>query len=140
MIMSAADSLQVINVTEALSSGDSRYGGIWYPTFTFSSNDMFVTAERYALSSNLSSTTLTIDISETSYYIKNVQSPIGKQPEVIFRTLLFAFLCLELCAMAFLICKLLLIPIGKKVYACIQGRSGQVPETYREEELYINYF
>ena len=101
---------------------------------------MFVTADRYALSSNLSSTTMTIDISETSYYIKNVQSPIAKQPEVIFRTLLFAFLCLELCAMAFLICKLLLIPFGKKVYACFHGRSVQGSETHGEVELYFNYF
>ena len=76
---------------------------------------MLMTADNYALLSNLTSTTLTIDITETSYYIKNVQSPIAKEPEVIFRTLLFAFLCLELSAMTFLIIKLVLIPLYNKI-------------------------
>ncbi|CAF4949856.1 unnamed protein product [Rotaria sp. Silwood1] len=106
---------KVVNETEPLSGSDSEFEGIWYPTFTYSLNEMFITADTYAMSANLTSTTLTIDISETSYYIKNVQSPIAKQPEVIFRTLLFSFLCLELCAMVFIICKLLLIPIYRTV-------------------------
>ncbi|CAF1380842.1 unnamed protein product [Rotaria sordida] len=109
---------KVVNETEPLSGSDSEFGGIWYPTFTYSLNEMFITADTYAMSTNLTSTTLTIDISETSYYIKNVQSPIAKQPEIIFRTLLFSFLCLEICAMTFLICKLLLIPIYRKVTSC----------------------
>lgn len=80
-----------------------------------------MTDETYVSSANLTSTTLTIDITETSYYIKNNQSPIAKQAEIIFRTLLFAFLCLELCAMAFLISKLLLIPLYNRIYACYTG-------------------
>ncbi|CAF3115372.1 unnamed protein product [Rotaria sp. Silwood2] len=106
---------KVINETEPLSGSDSEFEGIWYPTFTYSLNEMFITTDTYVMSANSTSTTLTIDISETSYYIKNVQSPIAKQSEVIFRTLLFSFLCLEICAMIFLICKLLLIPIYRKV-------------------------
>lgn len=87
---------------------------------------MFITADTYVMSSNLSSTTITIDISETSYYIKNVQSPIAKQGEVIFRTLLFAFLCLELCAMAFLIVKLIIVPVAKKIYFCARPEANRV--------------
>jgi hypothetical protein len=60
--------------------------------------------------------TFTIDISETSYYVKNVQSPIAKQPEIIFHTILFTIVCLELCGLLFVICKLLLIPIFHKIY------------------------
>ena len=85
-----------------------------------------MTAETYATSVNLTSTTLTIQISETSYYIKNVQTPIAKQPEVIFRTLLFAFLCLEICAMTFLIVKLLLVPIYQKISDCCSRHSNTV--------------
>lgn len=76
---------------------------------------MFVDADRYVTFSNLLSTTITLSISETSYYIKNVQSPIAKRPEVVFRTLLFAFLCLELCAMSFLIAKLIIVPAYHKI-------------------------
>ena len=77
---------------------------------------MFVDADRYATSFNLSSATLSLSISETSYYIKNVQSPIAKRPEVVFRTLLFSFLCLELCAMTFLIVKLVVLPVFHKLH------------------------
>jgi hypothetical protein len=77
---------------------------------------MFITSDSYIMSANLTSITLTIDISETTYYIKNVQSPIAKQPEIIFRTLLFSFLCLEICAIVFVVCKLLLIPLYRKIY------------------------
>ncbi|CAF5141647.1 unnamed protein product, partial [Rotaria sp. Silwood1] len=68
---------KVVNETEPLSGSNSEFEGIWYPTFTYSLNEMFITADTYAMSANLTSTTLTIDISETSYYIKNVQSPIA---------------------------------------------------------------
>ncbi|UJR21793.1 hypothetical protein I4U23_024868 [Adineta vaga] len=114
---------KVINQTESLfNDDDEKFGGIWYPTFTYSSSEMFLTAEEYRISANLTSTSITIDISETSYYIKNTQSPIAKQPEVIFRTLLFAFLCLELCAMIFLICKLLVVPLINKISTRFFGR------------------
>ena len=106
---------QVVNETVPLASGGSDFEGIWYPTFTYSPKEMFITADDYALLANLSSTILTIVISETSYYIKNVQSPIAKEAEVIFRTLLFSFLCLELSAMTFLIFKLVLIPLYNKI-------------------------
>ncbi len=113
-----------MNETQPLFDGDSEYAGIWYPTFTYSQSGMFITADSYVMSANLSSITLTIVISETSYYIKNVQSPIAQRPEIIFRTLLFSFLCLEICATAFVICKLLLIPFYCKLYAIYSGRPS----------------
>ena len=87
---------------------------------------MFVDAARYASSSNLTSTTLTVVISETSYYIKNVQSPIAKQPEVVFRTLLFSFLCLQLCTMSFLIAKLSVVPLFHSLRERYSG-NGKSP-------------
>jgi hypothetical protein len=102
---------QVVNETEPLHSSDSEYSGLWYAAFAHTPDEMFIGRDAYAFSANLSSTTLIIDITQTSHYIKNTQSPIAKQAEVVFRTLLFAFLCLELCAMAFLIFKLVLAPL-----------------------------
>lgn len=97
---------------------------------------MFMTADTYVSSANLTSTTVTIDITETPYYIKNVQSPIAKQAEIVFRTLLFAFLCLELCAMAFLICKLLVIPIFSRIHACYSGVPVNTVEPERHEKAH----
>jgi len=91
---------------------------------------MFVTASSYVTSVNLTSTTLTLYISETSYYIKNVQSPIAKQAEVIFRLLLFTILCLELAGLAFLIVKLLIIPLYKKIARSFCPNNVVKPEEH----------
>ena len=124
-----------MNETEPLYDDESSlFAGIWYPTFTYSTSQMFISANSYATLSNQTSTTLTIHISETSYYIKNTQSPIAKRPEIIFRTLLFAFLCLELCAMTFLIIKLLLIPLAKRIYSLIRGRRANTVHSEHEEK------
>ncbi|CAF1330687.1 unnamed protein product [Adineta steineri] len=112
---------KVINETDPLFGDTSDFAGIWYPTFTYSLSEMFISSDYYLTSANLTSTTITIDITETSYYIKNIQSPIAKEPEIIFRTLLFAFLCLEICAMAFLICRLLIMPLINKIYMRFTG-------------------
>ena len=112
---------KVINETESLSSGGSTYSGIWYPTYSYVLNNLFVSAENFMMLST-SSMTLTLVISETTYYMKNVQSPIAKQPEIIFRTLLFALLCLELIAMAFLLSKLLIIPLFQNLYQYVCRR------------------
>ena len=93
------------------------------PTFVYSIDEMFVDAVGYRTSAGLSSTTLTLGISETAYYIKNVQSPIAKQPEVLFRTLLFASLCLQICAMTFLIAKLIVVPVFHKIREKYSGHG-----------------
>ena len=84
---------------------------------------MFVDAVGYITSVGLPSTTLTIAITETAYYIKNVQSPIAKRPEVMFRTLLFSSLCLEICAMTFLIAKLIVVPVFHKIFEKYSGHG-----------------
>ena len=98
---------------------------------------MFVTQETYVMSANLSSTTITFDFVETSYYIKNVQSPIAKQPEIIFRTLLFAFLCLEICAMTFLLSKLIFIPLSKNILQFYHRRFAKKthPSDYQAKSI-----
>ena len=94
---------------------------------------MFVYAARYLTGSHLSRTTVRLMISEAPHYIKNVQSPIAKQPEVVFRTLLFSSLCLELCAMAFLIAKLIVLPVCHKIHAMVHRDARRPAE--RDLEL-----
>jgi len=71
---------------------------------------MFISSDQYTRSNYLPSTTLTIIISETSYYIKNRQLPIAKIREIIFHNLLFTIVCLELFRLIILLCKLTIIP------------------------------
>ena len=59
----------------------------------------------------LASTTITIIISETSYYIQNHQSLIAKQSEIIFHNLLFTIVCLEIFGLIFLLFKLAFLPL-----------------------------
>ena len=112
-----------------MADGDSEFGGIWLPTFVYTLNEMFVDTARYVSSVNLSSTTLTVVISETPYYIKNVQSPIAKQPEVMFRTLLFSSLCLEICAMSFQMAKLIVVPLFRKIRQSYSSKANTSQDT-----------
>ena len=89
----------------------SEFEGIWYPTFQVDENQMFSTEEKYMTTTDLSATTLTIVISETSFYIQNRQAPIAKRPEIIFHNLLFTIVCLEIFGLVFLIFKLIIIPL-----------------------------
>ena len=98
-------------------------------------HEMFIDAARYVSSANLTSTTLTVVISETAFYIKNVQSPIAKKPEVVFRTLLFAFLCLEICAMAFLIHKLIVLPVFHELHGLYARRGTSAVAPAQTTEL-----
>ena len=123
-----------MNETEPLSGNESDFSGIWYPTFTYKLSNLFANAEKYVMSFNLSSTTLTVDISETPYYVKNVQSPIARRPEIIFRTILFIIVCLELCGLIFVLCKLLFIPFYHKLYASCSGHRANKVRVEHELE------
>ncbi|CAF1348085.1 unnamed protein product [Adineta ricciae] len=106
-----------INETESLTSHESKFSGIWYPTFVADANHMFISSSEYIKLSNLTSTRITLTITETSYYIKNRQLPIAKLREIIFHNLLFTIVCIEIFHLCILLCKLMVIPplkfIGK---------------------------
>ncbi|CAF1565580.1 unnamed protein product, partial [Adineta ricciae] len=96
---------------------ESKFSGIWYPTFVADANHMFISSSEYIKLSNLTSTRITLTITETSYYIKNRQLPIAKLREIIFHNLLFTIVCIEIFHLCILLCKLMVIPplkfIGK---------------------------
>jgi hypothetical protein len=54
---------------------------------------------------------LTIDLSETQFYILNRQDPIVRQGEMIFHNILFTIAVIELFGFTFLIFKMVLIPV-----------------------------
>jgi hypothetical protein len=64
-------------------------------------NQIFLSEENYMTTTDLSKTTLTIILSETSFHIKNHQALIDKQPEIVFHNLLFTIVCLEIFGLIF---------------------------------------
>ncbi|CAF4298464.1 unnamed protein product, partial [Rotaria sp. Silwood2] len=78
--------------------------------FTVDYNSLFFTDNQF-IRSTLTLTKLIISISETPYYVKNLQQPIAKPSEIIFQNLLFTTVCLELFGLIFLLYKLLLKPL-----------------------------
>ncbi|CAF1565342.1 unnamed protein product [Adineta ricciae] len=105
---------KIINETRAMEGDESDYSGIYIPTFTVNINSLFATNKQYVLSSS-TITTLTIVVSETPYYVKNIQQPIARKSEVIFRNLLFTVVCLEIFRLVFLLYKLLFKPIYEAI-------------------------
>jgi hypothetical protein len=76
---------------------------------------MFVDANEYQYATS-SSTILSIVISETPYYVLNIQRPITDQDELIFTDLLFTIVCLEIFGLGFLISKLIILPLIKRIF------------------------
>ena len=101
---------KVINETLPLVDDDSQYNGIYIPTFAFDTNSLFLPNEQY-IQLNSTSTTFTIEIRETPYYVKNVQRPIAKTSEIIFHNFLFTTVCLEIFGLGFLLFKLVIKPL-----------------------------
>jgi hypothetical protein len=101
---------KVINKTQRMIGEESDFGGIFIPTFAIDLNSLFLSADQY-IRTTLASTTLSIVLSETPYYIKNLQQPIVKHVEVIFQNLLFTIVCLEIFGLVFVLFKLILKPL-----------------------------
>lgn len=100
---------KVINETLAMDGGQSIFSGIYIPTFTVDHNSVFSNADQF-VRSTLTLTTLAIALTETPFYVKNLQQPIAKPSEIVFQNLLFITVCLELFGLLFLSYKLLFKP------------------------------
>jgi hypothetical protein len=109
---------KLINETKPMTGDESEFSGIYIPTFTVDMNSLFVTNDQYVTSA-LTTTILTIVITETPYYVKNLQEPIARQSEIIFRNLLFTIVCLEIFGLVFISYKLLLKPL---YYAIVRNK------------------
>ncbi|CAF1388015.1 unnamed protein product [Rotaria sordida] len=114
---------KAINETEPLRGHESSFSGIWYPTFMMSEDHVFISSEEYDISANLTSTTLTIVLSETSYYIKNRQLPIAKLREIIFHNLLFTVVCLEIFRLLILLWELTIMPLLNFIMRHLQKKN-----------------
>ncbi len=127
---------KVINQTEPLSNGEVEFSGIWYPTFVVDNYQMFISPQTYITLANLTATTVTIVISETSYYIQNREFPIAKQTEIIFHDLLFTIVVLEIFGLIYLIFKLGIIPLAKMIVKHFHIKTDSVPSSVTKESVH----
>ncbi|CAF0811930.1 unnamed protein product [Adineta ricciae] len=125
-----------INVTQALDTKDPTvYSGIWMPTFSevsLSDEDYYTEYGNY-LRYTSSLTVLQVMFDEHPFYMKNIQQPIVRAPELIFHNLLFTSLCIELFAFAFLFLKLLVIPICRPIVHRCNKTINRNGEHYNED-------
>ncbi|UJR38772.1 hypothetical protein I4U23_031437 [Adineta vaga] len=107
---------KIINRTDPLdNNGSPKFSAIWSYSLTANSDQLFTNENRYTFFYR-TQTTINIIITQNIFYISNLQQPIARQTEVIFRCLLFTIVVLEVFGLIFLLVKLLLIPIYHLIY------------------------
>ncbi|CAF4632835.1 unnamed protein product [Rotaria socialis] len=114
---------KVINRTYALTEGgQTQLSGIWMPYVSTDTNQIFVNENEYiyAISSN---TILSLVISETPYYVLNIQQPIVDEAELIFTNVLFTILCMEIFGLVLLIFKVIIVPLFRRLNNYYQRQS-----------------
>ncbi|CAF3034837.1 unnamed protein product [Rotaria sp. Silwood2] len=94
---------KIINETVPMKGEESNYSGIYIFTSKIKSDNLYVSKDQYIQSTSME-TVLKIDIDETPFYIKTVQQPIARYAQIIFRTILFTIVCLEIFGVVFLLC------------------------------------
>jgi hypothetical protein len=115
----------VINRTYSLEEeGETEFSGVWLPIISGSLDQMFVDESEYKYGTS-SSIVLSIVISETSSYMLNTQRPIATEDEVIFANLLFTIVCLEIFGLGFLIFKLIILPMIKRIFGCCRRKTPE---------------
>jgi hypothetical protein len=113
---------QIVNQTDPLNSdGLSTFSAIWSYSFSVNSDELFTNESRYTFFYR-TQTNISVTIAQNIFYVSNLQQPIARQTEVIFRSLLFTIVVLEVFGLVFLLVKLLIIP----VFHIILNRTRQL--------------
>jgi len=122
---------KVINSTSPLvNGGDEILSGIWIGSFLVNYDESFVTDTDYLNTPPETSTTLTLVISETPYYILNEQSPIARLPEIIYHDFLFTTMIIGMFVLIFVIIDVMILPCFTFLIRKCRRNSG---EKYRED-------
>ena len=112
---------KTINITEGLTDSDvTMYSGLWLPTFGFNLEELFEETRHLPATH----TELALGFSETAFFIKNKQKPMARSSEIIFSTILFICMCLDLVCMMFLLMRLWFRPIMKLVISRLFASSS----------------
>ncbi|CAF1156572.1 unnamed protein product [Rotaria sordida] len=102
---------KLINDTSPLVSGDDdTFSAIWVEEFTVNYYQSFMASTDYLTATPKSSTNMTLIITETPYYILNLQTPIARLPLIIYHDFLFITMVIGMFALMFVLFKLIIIP------------------------------
>lgn len=119
------------------SSDDVTFSGLWQPASTVQtlSDELLYKKIGGFLRYLPVQTNLVVQLTETPFYIQNIQEPIARRTEIIFHNILFTIVVLELFGLIFLLFKLLFFPLIDLVYRQFsRNQVGLFDEEERSEQ------
>ena len=120
---------QIVNQTDPLNSdGLPTFSAIWSYSFSVDSDQLFTNENRYTFFYR-TQTNISITIEQNIFYISNLQQPIARQTEIIFRSLLFTIVVLEVFGLIFLLMKLLFIPVFRIILGRLRHKVSKTRDT-----------
>lgn len=120
---------QIVNQTDPLNSnGLPTFSAIWSYSFSVDSDQLFTNETRYTFFYR-TQTNISITVGQNIFYISNLQQPIARQTEVIFRSLLFTIVVLEVFGLIFLLVKLLFIPVFRTILDRLRPKLSKSRDT-----------
>ncbi|CAM4808563.1 unnamed protein product [Rotaria magnacalcarata] len=115
---------KVINRTSPLHENDEKIlSAFWLPYISADVNQIFADESEYIYATS-SNTIISLSTSETAFYVLNTQKPIVDDAELVFTDFLFTITCIEMFALIFLIFKLLVLPLSKRIALCFGCRAN----------------
>jgi hypothetical protein len=128
---------QIVNQTDPLNSdGSPTFSGIWSSSFSVNSDELFTTENRYTFFYR-TQTNISVIIGQSIFYISNLQQPIVRQTEIIFHSLIFTIVVLEVFGLVFLLVKLLLIPMFHIIFKRLRRRLPKNQATPTEKLVIV---
>jgi hypothetical protein len=119
---------KLINRTYPIDEDSATAFSAMWTAYIVNTDENFIDENEYKYETS-SDSTISIVISETPYYISNIQRPITDQAELIFTDLLFTILCIEIFGLLFLIFKLGIIPLIKRLWNCCCCRRAETEKS-----------
>lgn len=120
---------KVVNRTaNIIQGGSAKSSGIWQPIFIGSEltdQKLYNRQGEYHRYLN-TQTALTVSLSENHFFLENNQMPVARKAEVIFHTVLFVSLSLEMFGLTFLIFKLVFVPLFRLIERKILFNSVKI--------------
>ena len=116
----------VVNQTSPMNLSERPvFGTEWVLSVDVLPDELFTVETRYTFYKR-EKTIINIILVDEVYYVSNVQQPIARRSEIIFRTLLFTTVVIELFRLAFLISKLMFLPFFRFTAARLSKKEKQV--------------
>ena len=123
----------LVNETKALETdGAAKFSGVWLPLMSKEDDRNFMNEDDYESYGRTAVKTVTIELVQAAYYISRVEKPITRSTRALFRNIIFASTCMELFGFAFLVMKLIFIPLFRLILRKIRPKPEDEAEKNEE--------